>query len=362
MSRKLLSALCVSVALVSSAALIAPKAAIAQVAIDVAVPIAPPDLPDYDQPPLPADGYVWEPGYWAWDPEANDYYWVPGVWVQPPEAGLLWTPGYWGWNGSAYSYNAGYWGPTVGYYGGIDYGYGYDGEGYVGGRWDHGAFFYNRAANNIGNVHVVNVYNTPVVKHAEARRTSFNGGAGGASGKPTEAQIAAAKQAHVPATAAQIQHQQAARSIRDAHFSANKGRPAVTAVSKPGELKGSGETPTNVTKSQQAPPKANEQKAEPAGAIPSISRADAHKPTQAKPTIARSRTAPPMNRHAPPHAMQTVRHATPHLAPAGRRQASPRPAPMVHHAPPRSAPARSRGPAHHAAPHARAPARRPDRK
>jgi len=42
----------------------------------------------------PGDGYIWTPGYWAWD---GEYYWVPGTWVLAPEAGYLWTPGYWGW-------------------------------------------------------------------------------------------------------------------------------------------------------------------------------------------------------------------------------------------------------------------------
>src|ERR1700756_3073681 len=55
----------------------------------------PPLLPEYEQPPIPAPGYIWTPGYWAYG--ADDYYWVPGTWVQPPAVGLLWTPGYWGW-------------------------------------------------------------------------------------------------------------------------------------------------------------------------------------------------------------------------------------------------------------------------
>ena len=85
-------------------------------------------MPDYDQPPIPAPGYYWTPGYWAWN--NYDYYWVPGVWVEPPQPGLLWTPGYWAFVGGVYAFRPGYWGPHVGFYGGIDYGFGYNGAGY----------------------------------------------------------------------------------------------------------------------------------------------------------------------------------------------------------------------------------------
>ena len=73
-----------------------PASSFAQVRISVA--IAPPLLPVYEQPICPGDGYIWTPGYWAWD---DDYYWVPGTWVLAPEVGFLWTPPYWGWDGGA---------------------------------------------------------------------------------------------------------------------------------------------------------------------------------------------------------------------------------------------------------------------
>jgi hypothetical protein len=83
--------------------------------------------------------------------------------VLPPEPALLWTPGYWGWNDGVYAFHEGYWGPEVGFYGGVSYGYGYTGEGYEGGYWRGGAFFYNRTVNNISNVQISNVYNKAVV-------------------------------------------------------------------------------------------------------------------------------------------------------------------------------------------------------
>src|ERR1017187_4331108 len=131
-------------------------AAHAQIAVGLSITSAPPVLPVYVQPAIPVPGYIWTPGYWAY--AADGYYWVPGTWVQPPSVGLLWTPGYWGWNNGAYAFNDGYWGAQVGYYGGINYGFGYGGFGYEGGEWRNGAFAYNRTVNNFGGVHVTNVY------------------------------------------------------------------------------------------------------------------------------------------------------------------------------------------------------------
>src|SRR6202020_821710 len=137
----------------------APGPAVAQVAVGISLPsisvqIAPPVLPVYVQPPMPEVGYIWTPGYWAWDADQADYYWVPGTWVQPPSVGVLWTPPYWGWVGGAYVFNAGYWGPHVGFYGGVNYGYGYGGAGYEGGRWNNGQFAYNQTVNNFGSTHI----------------------------------------------------------------------------------------------------------------------------------------------------------------------------------------------------------------
>ena len=98
--------------------LLTPSFSPAQVA--VVVRMGPPRLPVYDQPVCPDEGYLWTPGYWAWDPDAAEYYWVPGTWVLAPEPGLLWTPGYWGWVDGGYRWYPGYWAPQVGFYGGID--------------------------------------------------------------------------------------------------------------------------------------------------------------------------------------------------------------------------------------------------
>jgi hypothetical protein len=154
--------------------------------IGISVSFGPPALPIYEQPPCPAEGYIWTPGYWAYDNEFDDYYWVPGTWVEAPEVGLLWTPGYWGWNDNRYFYHEGYWGREVGFYGGISYGYGYFGEGYEGGRWDNGRFFYNRSVNNVNTTVIRNVYNTTVINNnTTINRVSYNGGNGGVTARPT---------------------------------------------------------------------------------------------------------------------------------------------------------------------------------
>ena len=58
-----------------------PVSTSAQVSIGISVGFAPPELPVYAQPICPGEGYIWTPGYWAWDREDEDYYWVPGTWV-----------------------------------------------------------------------------------------------------------------------------------------------------------------------------------------------------------------------------------------------------------------------------------------
>ena len=219
----------------SLAVLALPVAAQAQI-ICISNVSPPPDIPVYEQPPIPAAGYLWIPGYWASGP--NGYFWVPGTWVLPPAAGLFWTPGYWAWRDGIYVWNAGYWGPHVGFYGGINYGFGYVGIGYEGGRWENGVFAYNRAVNNLGTVAIAHVYEKPVA--VEATRVSFNGGAGGTTVRPTAEEEAAAHEQHVAALAAQFGHERVASSNKALLASENHGRPAIAATIKLGEFTGKG--------------------------------------------------------------------------------------------------------------------------
>jgi hypothetical protein len=197
------------------------------------VDTAPPPLPEYTQPECPADGYLWQPGYWAYSRAAFGYYWVPGVWVAPPNPGLLWTPAYWGYVGSVYVFHAGYWGVSVGFYGGINYGYGYQGRGFVGGEWRDGGFRYNTAVVRVNTTVVHNTYvNTTVINNTVVNnRSSFNG-RGGVVAAPTASETAAMHQQHIPATSEQIRNQQASRADKSQFASANGGRPTNLAAAK----------------------------------------------------------------------------------------------------------------------------------
>ncbi len=196
--------------------------------VGVSVGIAPPAIPIYEQPYAPGPGYIWTPGYWGY--ADFGYYWVPGVWVLPPAVGLLWTPGYWGYRGGSYLFNEGYWGPTVGFYGGINYGYGYVGHGYYGGEWAGNTFRYNTAVTRVDTTVIHNTYvNKEVVNNNVGSSAGFNG-PGGAKAQPTKQEQAAAKAKHVPATSEQRARVDAAKQDPALHAENNKGKPDAEAV------------------------------------------------------------------------------------------------------------------------------------
>ncbi|HEY4358187.1 MAG TPA: hypothetical protein VGN16_20745 [Acidobacteriaceae bacterium] len=197
---------------------------------------APPPLPEYDQPPAPDDNDIWTPGYWGY--ADTGYYWVPGVWVAAPYYGALWTPGYWGWYGGHYRWHHGYWGRHIGFYGGINYGWGYVGTGYYGGYWNGNRFYYNRECSHVS-PRVTTVYQRPVVvnnmrySNVSNNRVSYNGGRGGVDARPHPYEIAAARERHVAPLPEQRQfHQQAAANRANA-FAENHGRPAQAVFAQP---------------------------------------------------------------------------------------------------------------------------------
>jgi hypothetical protein len=209
---------------------------------------APPALPDYEQPPAPADGYIWTPGFWAWGPDG--YYWVPGAWVEPPYTAALWTPGYWGFYGGRYLFYPGHWGLHIGFYGGINYGFGYVGFGYEGGYWNGGHFFYNRVYNNINARTVHNTYNYNAGNRGNYNagdrgnnnynnnrndnnpRPSYRGG-GGVQYRAQPSEGAAAHEPTAPRMNTQAQHEQNYGGVRGQYAAQNHGRPATPAISRP---------------------------------------------------------------------------------------------------------------------------------
>lgn len=211
-----------------------PRSASAQVNVSIAIGTPPPPLPVYVQPPVPAPDYIWTPGYWAWGPAG--YFWVPGTWVLAPEPGLLWTPGYWGWDDDQdeYVWHPGYWGPAVGYYGGINYGFGYFGRDYVGADWYDGHVRYNTAVTQVNRTIVHNVYvnKTVIVNNTVVNNhVSYNGGHGGVIARPTSRELTVMRR--VPMTTVQQQHVSIAERDRNQLVSVNHGRPAYVAAPHP---------------------------------------------------------------------------------------------------------------------------------
>jgi WXXGXW repeat (2 copies) len=228
--KRLVNGVLLAVLIVASSAV-----SFGQIGVLFSVSVAPPALPVYTQPLCPGPGYLWTPGYWAWD-EDDGYYWVPGTWVLAP-VGMLWTPGWWEWNEGFYVFHLGYWGPHVGFYGGIDYGFGYTGEGFYGGEWRGNEFYYNRSVTNVNVTNITNVYNkTVIVNNTTFNRVSYNGGNGGVEARPTWQERAAEHERRQFALPAQIHHQQTAEKNRELFARVNQGRPPVAATVRPADF------------------------------------------------------------------------------------------------------------------------------
>jgi hypothetical protein len=298
-------------------ALIFASVSSSRAAVFVSVGIAPPPLPVYEQPVCPADGYLWTPGYWAYGPYG--YYWVPGTWVQPPSFGLLWTPGYWGWGNGGYFFNEGYWGPQVGFYGGINYGFGYGGNGYYGGYWHGGHFFYNTAYSHVNVTNIHNVYVNRTVVNGNGGRTSFNGGNGGVHAEPTAEQRRYAGEHHIGATSMQREHVLAASRDPGQRVSANGGKPKTLAADRPlggGKTAGTGKEKTaaheggpkteNRTPETHAVKEHHTEAAHTGGPAPEH-KTRTHTTEESHPKVQHS--------HSQPHAPQHASHPQPHAGP-----------------------------------------------
>jgi hypothetical protein len=290
--------------------------------IGISIRISPPPLPVYEQPLCPEAGYIWTPGFWAYDP-VDGYYWVPGTWVMAPEPGFLWTPGYWGWSGGLFMWHAGYWGTHVGFYGGVDYGFGYTGVGYEGGYWRGRDFFYNRTVNNVNGTNITNVYSRTVVNKVRVTHVSYNGGPGGLNARPTSAEMQAEHDRHIAATSVQQQHQNSARQDRAQFASVNHGKPAVMASARPSEFRASGAA-RPVGKQAMTTHGTAHMPANNARMEHSNSGAGATHPSRAATPPASRSSARPQGRTSNLEPRQ-AQHQTSHAAPSPTPERSPRP-------------------------------------
>jgi hypothetical protein len=280
----------------------------------------PPPLPEYSQPPCPGDGYYWTPGNWGY---ANSgYYWVPGAWVLAPWVNALWTPPYWDYEGSNYLWHAGYWGPHIGFYGGIDYGFGYTGRGYYGAYWDKGQLRYNREVTNVVPGVIGNIYGYSAPRGSNSR-VSYNGGRGGIEVRPTPQEMAVVHDPRTPPVAAQVQHARQASGNR-AQFASGGHAPESLAASAP--------LPATYKEPAARPPAAAMRMAArpaPAPAAAPVQRQEERPGQPAQPAMAQRPGQE--NRSAQQPAPQPARG--PEVRQAPERPAAPRPEPAARPAP-----------------------------
>ena len=208
----------------------------------ISVGFAPPALPVYEQPDGLQPGMMWTPGYWAFG--AAGYYWIPGAWVPAPYNGALWTPGYWGWERGRYFFHEGYWGRHVGYYGGVNYGFGYGGVGFAGGEWRGHDFHYNTAIMHVDGRYIHKTFEDRerVDRGFVARdsHVAFSGGPGGIRHEPGAEERLAEHDEHQGRTSFQEHHENFARNDKSSYASNNGGHPAHGSLGAPSGGTGSG--------------------------------------------------------------------------------------------------------------------------
>ena len=95
--------------LIAAGALL-PAAGNARNDFSVGINIGPPPAPAVvaPPPPVPRPGYVWTPGYWAWD--GYRHVWVEGQWIAP-RPGYVWVEPYWERRGPNWYFVEGRWAP-----------------------------------------------------------------------------------------------------------------------------------------------------------------------------------------------------------------------------------------------------------
>ena len=93
--------------LLAFAALLILAPVVGSARVGVVVGFAPPAPVVEVVPPLPAPGYVWQPGYWSWN--GFQYVWVPGAYAAPPFVHATWVPPIWIRHGHGWRWVPGHW-------------------------------------------------------------------------------------------------------------------------------------------------------------------------------------------------------------------------------------------------------------
>jgi hypothetical protein len=212
----------------------------------------PPDLFDYDQPFAPGPYFLWIPGYWSHN--RLGFFWVPGLWTRAPFIGALWTPPYWNFSGGAYRFHSGYWGAHIGYYGGVNYGFGYIGAGFFGGYWRGKEFFYNAAVTRVPAT-ISTVYrHTPIYHGGVSVRTSYNGGPSGLQARPLRSEIAAAHEPRLPEMRSQVMLRRQFSHMSVVASNRNQGHPVTAAIAPRTAINHAGIMPSIASARTIAPP------------------------------------------------------------------------------------------------------------
>ena len=289
---------------------------------------------------------MWVPGYWAYGD--GDYYWVPGAWVRAPYEGALWTPYYWDWYRGRYRFHRGYWGRHVGYYGGVDYGFGYGGIGFTGGEWRGNEFAYNTAVMRVNDTVIHTTYNDPASVQRNTivnrSRVSYSGGPGGIQHAATPQEQVAERGQHTAPTRLQTQHEGAAKADRTSYAKVNGGHPQNAVAAKPLGEEHRAAPQQHAAPQRQAAP---QQRAAPQQHAAPQRQAAPQQHAAPQQRAAPQQHAAPQQRAAPQERAAPQQHAAPQQRAAPQQHAAPqqRAAPQQHAAPQQRA-----APQQHAAP------------
>ncbi len=98
---------------------------------------------------------------------------------------MLWTPGYWGWQDGAYVWNAAIGDRISDFMAASITSSAMAASATRAATGITACFAYNQTVNNFGGVRITNVYSKTVIVNVNAPRTSFNGGAGGITARPS---------------------------------------------------------------------------------------------------------------------------------------------------------------------------------